>query len=72
MRSYLDSQDQERCRIYEDLDGKRQYVFTAEYDENGKVARERSYDGDGALQRVNNSSWASNGQLVSYETLDGA
>lgn len=72
MRSYLDSQGQERCRIYEDLDGKRQYVFTAEYDENGKVAMERCYDGDGVLQRVNNSSWASNGQLVSYETLDGA
>ena len=72
MRSYLDSQGQERCRIYEDLDGKRQYVFTAEYDENGKVAMERCYDGDGALQRVNNSSWASNGQLVSYEALDGA
>ena len=72
MRSYLDSQGQERCRIYEDLDGKRQYVFTAEYDENGKVAMERCYDGDGPRQRVNNFSLASNGQLVSYETLDGA
>ena len=72
MRSYLDSKDQERCRIYEDLDGKRQYVFTAEYDGNGKVTVERCYDGDGVLQRVNTSTWTSDGLLLSSESLDGA
>ena len=72
LRSYLDSQDRERCRIYEDLDGIRQFVFTAEYDENGNIAAERYYDGSGALQRVYTITRTALGILTDIKSEDGS
>ena len=72
MRTYLDGQGQERCRIYEDLEGKRQFVVTAEYNSDGKIIQERCYDGDGNLKWAEQSTWSQNGWLLSDKLVDGS
>ena len=68
---YWDAEDRERCRIYSDQAGNREYIFTAEYDGNGDIISERYYDGDGYLQRQDTITRVSDGTIRRLVTADG-
>ena len=72
MRTYWDEQNRERCRIYEDLQGKRMYAITAEYDGDGNIIEERCYDENGDLQIAQSFTWQEKGRLLAWKDTDGS
>ncbi len=71
MCTYWDGEGQERCRIYTDQEGKRQFVVTAEYNSDGKLVQECCYDGAGSLKWAEQSTWSPKGFLLSEKLVDG-
>ena len=71
MELYFDSDDRERCRVFTDSEGKRAFLFAAEYDDNGNITEERFYDGDGILQRLDVTTYSAAGKRLSYVCQDG-
>ena len=71
MELYFDSDDRERCRVFTDSEGKRAFLFAAEYDDNGNITEERFYDGDGILQRLDVTTYSAAGKQLSYVCQDG-
>ena len=71
MCTYWDTEGQERCRIYTDQEGKRQFVVTAEYNSDGKIIQECCYDGAGSLKWAEQSTWSPKGFLLSEKLVDG-
>ena len=72
MRTYWDEQDRERCRIYEDLQGKRMYAITAEYDGDGNIIEERCYDENGDLQMMESITWQGKDKFLASKTTDSS
>ena len=72
MRTYWDEQNRERCRIYEDLQGKRMYAITAEYGGDGNIIEERCYDENGGLQITHSFTWQDKGRLLAWKEVDGS
>ena len=72
MRTYWDEQNRERCRIYEDLQGKRLYAITAEYDGEGNITEERCYDENGDLQITQSLTWQEKDRLLAWKETDGS
>lgn len=72
MRTYWDEQNRERCRIYEDLQGKRMYAITAEYDGDGNIIEERCYDENGGLQIAHSFTWQEKDRLLAWKEVDGS
>lgn len=72
MRTYWDEQNRERCRIYEDLQGKRMYAITAEYDGDGNIIEERCYDENGDLQMMELITWQGKDKFLASKTTDSS
>lgn len=72
MRTYWDEQNRERCRIYEDLQGKRMYAITAEYDGDGNIIEERCYDENGGLQMMESITWQGKDKFLASKTTDSS
>lgn len=62
--TFLDANDNVICVLYRDLDGTILKKFTAEYNENGLLLNQLSYDGENSLVCMENIAYTQSGDVL--------
>ncbi len=62
--AFLDDSDNVICILYRDVDGTILKKFTAEYNENGRLLNQLSYDGEESLVCIENITYTQTGEVL--------